>query len=245
MKQRRQEPLSGIPGWHRPKAVLLERGGLLWLRSFASCLWSLKGSFLLSWKPSSFLNFELTGGVGKWLAYHLLTASEYISDFCYFCSWFVQKWLHFKEQKESKLLKCRSWNPPVGQRWEEVSQAEAEVLSSMQLHRPGHLPGCPLPALQRLRLQAREPEAWHWLTPLAHGSLFLLGCAFAWAFSPRRILVAFCWPSFSHLCSQLPSCAPIASFALSYQERYNSQEMCFCILSIRMLFSCVCPFQWH
>lgn len=99
-----------------------------------------------------------------------------------------------------------------------------------------------LPALQRLRLQAREPGAWNGLTPQHTLPCFLLGCAFAWASSPRRILVAFCWPSPSHLCTQLPSCAPTASFALSYQERCSSREMCFCVRSIRMLFSCVCPF---
>ena len=102
-----------------------------------------------------------------------------------------------------------------------------------------------LPALHRLRLQAREPGAWNGLTASAHTSLFPSGVCVRLGLlsqeNPCGILLA----SPPHLCTQLPSCAPIANFALSYQERYNSQEMCFCVRSIRMLFSCVCPSQWH
>lgn len=64
-----------------------------------------------------------------------------------------------------------------------------------------------LPALQRLRLQAREPGAWNGLTPSAHTSLFPSGVRVHLGLlsqeNPCGIPLAF--PP--HLCTQLPSWA--------------------------------------
>lgn len=83
-----------------------------------------------------------------------------------------------------------------------------------------------LPALQRLRLQAREPGAWNGLTPQHMLPCFLLCIHAAGPPLPGESL----WPSAGLPLSSLYSASflcPYASFALSYQERCSSREMCF------------------